>query len=64
MDHTRTPGTEPPRAIPSQTMYYEKMKNDVPKVPKNKYTEDDIINMLEFLVGNIFVVFRERISNR
>ena len=23
----------------------------------NKYTEDDIINMLEFLVDNIFVVF-------
>ena len=23
---------------------------------KNKYTEDDIINMLEFLVDNIFVV--------
>ena len=24
---------------------------------KNKYTEDDIINMLEFLVDNIFAVF-------
>ena len=24
---------------------------------KNKYTEDDIINMLEFLVDKIFVVF-------
>ena len=24
---------------------------------KNKYTEDDIINMLEFIVDNIFVVF-------
>ena len=24
---------------------------------KNKYTEDDIINMLEYLVDNIFVVF-------
>ena len=24
---------------------------------KNTYTEDDIINMLEFLVDNIFVVF-------
>ena len=24
---------------------------------KNKYTEDDIVNMLEFLVDNIFVVF-------
>ena len=31
---------------------------------KNKYTEDDIINMLEFLVDNIFVVFGERFSNR
>ena len=24
---------------------------------KNKYTEDDIVNMLEFLVDNIFVIF-------
>ena len=24
---------------------------------KNKYTEDDIVNMLEFIVDNIFVVF-------
>ena len=24
---------------------------------KNKYTEDDVVNMLEFLVDNIFVVF-------
>ena len=24
---------------------------------KNKYTEDYIVNMLEFLVDNIFVVF-------
>ena len=30
---------------------------------KNKYTEDDIINMLEFLVDNIFVVFGESLSN-
>ena len=30
---------------------------------KNKYTEDDIINMLEFIVDNIFVVFGERFSN-
>ena len=28
---------------------------------KNKYTEDDIINMLEFLVDNIFVVFGGKI---
>ena len=28
---------------------------------KNKYTEDDIINMLEFLVDNIFVVFGEKV---
>ena len=27
------------------------------QIRKNKYTEDDIINMLEFLVDNIFVVF-------
>ena len=31
---------------------------------ENKYTEDDIVNMLEFLVDNIFVVFGERFSNR
>ena len=31
---------------------------------KNKYTEDDIINMLEFLVDNIFVVSGVRFSNR
>ena len=28
-----------------------------PSDAKNKYTEDDIVNMLEFLVDNIFVVF-------
>ena len=28
---------------------------------KNKYTEDDIVNMLEFLVDNIFVVFGEKV---
>ena len=28
-----------------------------PQIRKNKYTEDDIINMLEFLVDNIVVVF-------
>ena len=32
--------------------------------PKNKYTEDDIINMLECLVDNIFVVFGGNVSNR
>ena len=26
-------------------------------ISKNKYSEDDIIKMLEFLVDNIFVVF-------
>ena len=31
---------------------------------KSKYTEYDIVNMLEFLVDNIFVVFGERVSNR
>ena len=33
--------------------YFVKERSDA----KNKYTEDDIINMLEFLVDNIFVVF-------
>ena len=33
--------------------YFVKEQSD----SKNKYTEDDIINMLEFLVDNIFVVF-------
>ena len=28
---------------------------------KNKYSEDDIIKMLEFLVNNIFVVFSEKV---
>ena len=28
---------------------------------KSKYTEDDIINMLEFLVDNMFVVFGEKV---
>ena len=33
--------------------YFNKEHSD----SKNKYTDDDIINMLEFLVDNIFVVF-------
>ena len=33
--------------------YFVKEHSDL----KNKYTADDIINMLEFLVDNIFVVF-------
>ena len=33
--------------------YFVKEQSDL----KHKYTEDDIINMLEFLVDNIFVVF-------
>ena len=33
--------------------YFVKERSD----SKNNYTEDDIINMLEFLVDNIFVVF-------
>ena len=33
--------------------YFVKQHSD----SKNKYTEDDIVNMLEFLVDNIFVVF-------
>ena len=31
---------------------------------KNKYTEDDIINKLEFLVDNIFVVFGGKVSQQ
>ena len=31
---------------------------------KNKYTEDDIINMLEFLVDNIFVIFGGKVSHQ
>ena len=31
---------------------------------KNKYSEDDFFNMLEFLADNIFVVLREKSSSR
>ena len=31
---------------------------------KNKYSEDDIIKMLEFLVDNIFVVFAGKVFNQ
>ena len=31
---------------------------------KNKYSEDDIIKMLEFLVDNIFVVFAGKVFHR
>ena len=37
--------------------YFVKEHSDL----KNKYTEDDIVNMLEFLVDNIFVVFGEKV---
>ena len=37
----------------SEGPYFVKENSD----SKNKYTEDDITNMLEFLVDNIFVVF-------
>ena len=30
-------------------------------IPKNKYSEDDIIKMLEFLVDNTFVVFARNV---
>ena len=40
--------------------YFVKEHSDL----KSKYTEEDIIKMLEFLVDNIFVVFAERFSNR
>ena len=37
--------------------YFVKEHSD----PKNKYSEDDIIKMLEFLVDNIFVVFARKV---
>ena len=40
--------------------YFRKEHSD----SKNKYTEEDIIKMLEFLVDNIFVVFAGNVSNR
>ena len=41
--------------------YFVKEHSDL----KNKYTEDDIISMLVFLVDNIFVLsLAERFSNR
>ena len=41
------------RVLGREGPYFVKEHSD----SKNKYTEDDIINMLEFLVDNIFVVF-------
>ena len=41
---------------PRRTLFF-KEQSDL----KSKYTEDDIINMLEFLVDNIFVVFGGKI---
>ena len=32
--------------------------------PKSKYTEEDIIKMLEFLVDNIVIAFAGKVSNR
>ena len=40
--------------------YFEEEHSD----SKNKYSEDDIIKMLEFLVDNIFVVLPEKSSSR
>ena len=40
--------------------YYEKEHFD----SKNKYSEDDIIKMLEFLVENIFVIFAGKVPSR
>ena len=37
--------------------YFVKEHSDA----KNKYTEEDIIKMLEFLVDNIFVVFAGKV---
>ena len=41
-------------------LYFVKEHSD----SKNKYTEDDIINMLEFLVDNFFVVFGGKVFSR
>ena len=41
------------KRLPIEGPYFVKEHSE----SKNKYTEDDIINMLEFLVVNIFVVF-------
>ena len=41
-------------------VYYKRAHKficSVRELSKNKYAEDDIVNMLEFLVDNIFVVF-------
>ena len=41
------------RVLGREGPYFVKEHSD----SKNKYTEDDIVNLLEFLVDNIFVVF-------
>ena len=38
--------------------------NELQSYSKNKYTEDDIIKMLEFLVDNIFVVLPKKSSSK
>ena len=40
-----------------EEIYFIKEQSD----SKNRYSEDDIIKMLEFLVDNIFVVFAEKV---
>ena len=45
------------RVLGREGPYFVKEHSD----SKNKYTEDDIINMLEFLVDSIFVVFGGRV---
>ena len=41
----RTSGTEPPSAIPSQTMKFRKLKSDDRKVPKQAEAKGDgVIN--------------------
>ena len=46
-------GTKCAPLIADLFLYFVKEHSD----SKNKYTEDDKVNMLEFLVDNIFVVF-------
>ena len=46
--------------VGAMARYFVKEHSD----SKSKYTEDDIINMLEFLVDTIFVVFGGKVFNR
>ena len=43
MDHMRISGTEPSSVILSQTKLFQKLKSDVPKVPKQAYYKRDCV---------------------